>query len=61
MVLLQNFPHNIDGLLQDCSISIANPMEILQSSKPSICLYMELMMVFLWWCFLTDFHVEQSY
>ena len=32
--------NDIDGLVQDCSISIANALEILQSntnSKPSIC------------------------
>ena len=29
--------HNIDSLVQDCSISIANPLEILQScAKPSV-------------------------
>ena len=27
---------SINGLVQDCSISIANVLEILQSSKPSI-------------------------
>ena len=32
-----NSPY-IDGLVQDCSISIANTLEILQScAKPSIC------------------------
>ena len=35
---LNRYIHYIDGLVQDCSISIANAMEILQSStKPSIC------------------------
>ena len=30
----------IDGLAQDCSNSIANALELLQScTKPSICLY----------------------
>ena len=33
----------IDGLVQDCSISIANALEILQScTKPSICIMMTL-------------------
>ena len=36
---IQTLLHNFDGLVQDCSISIALAMEILQScTKPSICI-----------------------
>ena len=39
----QNNIHDIDGLVQDCSISIANILEILQScTKPSIYVLSEL-------------------
>ena len=32
---------NVDGLVQDCSNSIANALELLQScTKPSVCFYL---------------------
>ena len=37
----------IDGLVQDCSISIANTLEILRScTKPSICIAIKIKKVF---------------
>ena len=41
--------HYIDGLVQDCSNSIANAMELLQScTKPSICTVLEIHIIW-WW------------
>ena len=38
--ILANMEHDIDCLMQDCSISIANALEIQQScTKPSIYLF----------------------
>ena len=35
---MKSYEHHFDGLVSDCSVSIANALEILQSSsKPSIC------------------------
>ena len=35
-----HFSHQVDGLVQDCSISIANALEILQScTKPLECTF----------------------
>ena len=44
MIRIKSIQHDIDGLVQDCSISIANTLELLQScTKPSIYNYLQLL------------------